>query len=68
LNGMGETTALIAARDRNPEKWREARVLLNESLNIYTDMQANNRSYGADSEKVASLNAFIEKHEREFNR
>lgn len=57
-----------AARERDPEKWREARDLLEESLKIYTDMKANNQFYGADSEKVTSLNAFIVEYEQKFNR
>ena len=52
------------ARERDPEKWREARGLLEESLKIYTDMKANNQFYGADREKVSSLNAFIKAHEQ----
>lgn len=68
LQGAGETTALIAARERNPGKWSEAGGLLNESLNIYAEMKANDRFYGADSRKVADLNAFIEKHKRELTR
>ncbi len=68
LMETGKTTALIAARERNPEKSREARALLEESLKIYTDMKANNQFYGADSEKVPSINAFILEHEPEFNR
>ncbi len=68
LKGAGETTALIAAREQNPEKWREARDLLEESLKIYTDMKANNQFYGADREKVTSLNAFIKEYEQKFSR
>ena len=68
LKGTGKTTALIAALERDPEKWREARELLEESLKIYTDMKANNRFYGADGEKMSSLQAFIEEYERQFNR
>jgi tetratricopeptide (TPR) repeat protein len=68
LQGTGETMALIAARERSPEKLSEARKLLEESLKVYTDMKANNQFYGADSEKIKGLNAFIEEHTQEFSR
>ena len=67
LQGIGETTALLAARERNPERWLNAGRLLNESLKIYADMKANDRFFGADTERVLSLEAFIEKNARELN-
>ncbi|MBP6005091.1 MAG: serine/threonine protein kinase [Pyrinomonadaceae bacterium] len=67
LMATGETTALIASRERDPEKWHEAGRLLNESLKIYDDMRTNDRFFGADSGRVVSLKTFIEKHARELN-
>ncbi len=68
LKGTGETMALIAARERNPNKLSEARNLLEESLKIYTDMKANGQFYGADSETMKGLNNFIKEHLQEFSR
>jgi hypothetical protein len=60
LNRTGETLALIAINERNREKWNEARNLLDESLNIYNEMIANNQFFGADTPKINKLRASIE--------
>ena len=68
LQGVGEVLGLIAVKERDRIKWTQARELLDESLGIYGEMSATDRSFGADVGKIPELKAFIEKHEPLFTR